>query len=256
MTENKQEQNAVNSWCEGGKLNRRREGKAIKTVGERLWSDRDNIRNRSVSTLSLSLCTPASSSSRRQWQWCCQTKLEPASVFLLHLPHLPSWLHSPAHFSNASLFFLGFSVALFLPVALERQPLPGELWISKRLYAGILPTPGQPLLPLSPALFYGSSHANASLNNVSPEAYMGAQRRLTMHPTEWLRLCNLLSSGTLIKKRASSLQTDSFNPQWGYCDISTHILTRTWCPNDQKLQTGILGQDISVQKSPPKKTKK
>lgn len=38
-----------------GKLNKRREGKAIKNLGERLWSDRDNIRNRSVSTDSPSL---------------------------------------------------------------------------------------------------------------------------------------------------------------------------------------------------------
>lgn len=55
-------------------------------------------------TLSLSLWKPASFSPSRQWQWCCQTKLQPTSVFSPPSPHLLSWLYSPARFSNASFF--------------------------------------------------------------------------------------------------------------------------------------------------------
>lgn len=73
-----------------GKLKKRREGEAIKNPEERPWSDRDNIRNRSVSTDSPSFSLaylpslPSGSGSD-----AVRPNYSPPLSFLLHLPTCP-----------------------------------------------------------------------------------------------------------------------------------------------------------------------
>lgn len=184
-----------------GKLNKRREGKAIKNLGERLWSDRDNIRNRSVSTDSPSVSVTSFLLSLQAVAVMLSDQTTAHLRLFSSISPLALLASFTCSFFKCILFFLGFPIALFLPVALEHQRLPHELWISKRLYPGILPTPAQPLLPLSLALCYWSSHTRSGWIPCPLKCTWEHFQRLTVHPMGWLPLCNLLvSSGALIKK--------------------------------------------------------
>lgn len=157
-----------------GKLNMRREGGSNKNPEEKLWSDRDNIRNRSVSTDSLSFSLtylpslPSGSGSD-----AVRPNYSPPLSFLLHLPTCPPGFIHLLIFQTLPPFF-SFPIAPFLPVALDHQHLPQELWISKRLYPGILPTPAQLTASSEPGsvLEKGSSHTKVKLNTVFPKVYM------------------------------------------------------------------------------------
>lgn len=80
------------------------------------------------------------------------------------------------------------------PTALEGQCLPHELWISKRLYPGILPTPCQLTASseASSVLLMWSSHTKVK-QKLLP-LYIEPFQRSIVRPMDWLDLCNLLMS--------------------------------------------------------------
>lgn len=117
----------------------------------------------------------------------------------------------------------GPPITLFLPTALEGQCLPHELWISKRLYPGILPTPRQLTASSEPSsvLLMWSSHTKVKLKLLT--LYMEPFQRSMVHPMAWLDLCNLLMSS----RRPLMEKSDIFplsngtkllpkTPHWGF----------------------------------------
>lgn len=128
-------------------------GKAIKNAGERLWSDRDNIRNRSVSTDSPSLCVsqlpslpPGSGSD------AVRPNYSPPPSFLLHLPTCPLGFIHLLIFQMHSFFFSWF----------PHRPLP----------LGCSGTPASPsrAVNIKEALSWNSAHSRPTAASSEPGA--------------------------------------------------------------------------------------